>query len=95
LRAHDRKPLHVVDVERRQDGANALVESVLREEVAIRVRGRREASRNRDAERRQSRDHFSDRSILTADQFHVLVLQPLEGNDVGVHRALLVGRRVK
>ena len=79
-----------------KDYANAqTVESALREKVPICLRGRGEASRNRDTERGQARDHFADRRILAPDELDVRVLQPLEGNDVGIHSALLVGRRVK
>ena len=91
LRADHREPLHVIDVERRQDVADALIEPVLREEVPIRMRGRREPAGHRDAESRQSGDHFADGRILAADEFNVFVLQLLEGNDVGLHGALLVG----
>ncbi len=92
LRPDHREPLHVIDVERRQDAADALIESVLRKEVPISVRGRREPAGHRDAESRQCGYHLADGGILTADEFDVCILQLLEGNDVGLHGALLVGR---
>ena len=48
------KPIDIVDVERRQRGANALVEPVLRQEIAIGMRGGGESAGNRDARVRQS-----------------------------------------
>ena len=75
--------------------ADALVQPVLREKIAIRVRRRRESAGHRDTESRQRRNHLADRSVLAADELDVFILQLLERNDVGLHSALLVGRWVK
>src|SRR6202051_2431306 len=91
LSTDDREPLHVIDVERRQGGPYALIQSVLREKIAICIRGRCEAAGHGHAESRQAGNHFADGGVLAADKLDVLILQLLEGNDVGLHSSLLVG----
>ena len=46
-------------------------------------------------ERFAAGDHLADGSILAADEFDVFILQLLEGNNVGLHSAVLVGQGFK
>ena len=82
------KPLHVVDVERAEHLGDAAAQILLREKIAVGVRGRRESPRNRDPEARQRRDHLADRGVLAAHDLDVLALQFLKRNDVRIHRFL-------
>ena len=55
LLADDGEPLDVVDIERRQRGADPLIQAVLCEKVAVGVRGGREAAGHRNAQDRPGR----------------------------------------
>ena len=85
LRSDDRQPLDVLNIKIGQRVADSLIESLLRQEVAVGMRRGGETAGHRNAEIRQPRDHFADGSVLAADQFDVFISQLLERNDVGLH----------
>ena len=80
----------VVDVERGERAADALVQAVLSQKIAVSVRGRRKTARYRDADAGEAGDHFADGRVLAPDEFHVAVSQSLKGDDVGLHGSFLV-----
>ena len=76
----------------REHGADALIQSALREEVPISVRCGGEAARHRNAEACQAGNHLADRSVLAADEFDVFIFQLFKWDDVRLHGARLVRR---
>ncbi len=77
----------VIDVEAGERAGDASVEAVLREELAVGVRGGGEAARHADAELRELAQHLAERGILAADAIDVLAADFIEGNDVIGHGA--------
>ena len=74
-----------VDVEVGKQAADALVESALREEVTVRVRGGREPARDRYAKAGQRGDHLAERGVLAPDQRDVGVSELLKRDDIWFH----------
>ena len=84
VRAGRRELIHVVDVEAGECLGDARGKSALHEEVAKRLGGRCEASRNMHAERGELSDHLAERCIFAADRLDVAHRQVFKWHDVGV-----------
>ena len=95
LPSDERQFLDVIDIERVERGTDLFIQTGLSEKVAVCMRGRGKSPGNRDARARETRNHFPNGGILSADQFDVLIFQFLEWDNVGLHSALLVGPRIK
>ena len=77
------RELHdVVDVETGELGLDSGGEALVRDKVAVCIRRRRKAARNRHAESREPGDHFAQRGILAADLGDVVPTQLCKGKGV-------------
>ena len=90
-----RKPRNIGHIQSFQDTLDALIQPVLREKIAIRLRRGGKAARHAHAELCELADHLAQRSVLAAHSRHVADAQIFESDDVGLrHCSLLkaVGR---
>ena len=77
--------LDIVDVERRELLGDASGEALVLQEVAIGLRGGREAIGHVDAGLREVADHLAEGGVLAADGLDVVPAELGEGNGVGGH----------
>ena len=78
-------PARAIDIERVERVVDLLVQSGLRQELAVGVRRRGEAAGNADAGIGELRDHFAKRRVLAADLVDVGHAQFFEGDDKLFH----------
>jgi len=88
-RAAARQRLDVLDVERGKLGSDALVETILVQELAVGVGSGGEALRHAHAEAGEGAQHFAYRGILAADALDILHADFVEGQYVFHHRCVL------
>ncbi len=81
LRTGGRKLIDILDVEIGERRANALVEAVLLQEIPIRLCRGGKAAGHVHAGARERADHFAERGVLAADDFHIAFAQALERQD--------------
>jgi hypothetical protein len=77
--------LDVVDIQIAEQLVYARVESVLRKEFTIGMRGRGETAGHANIQCRELADHFAQRGILATDAMDVGESQQLQGDYVGFH----------
>ncbi len=80
--ADHRQLLYVFDIERRQLLGDARSETLVLQEIAIRLRRRCEAVGHCDPGIREVTDHLAERGVLAADSIDVVTAELGEGNGV-------------
>ena len=80
LRASLRQLTHVLDVEVGEHFVDAVRQTLLRQEFAIRVRGRGESAGNGYAELRERSQHLSQRGVLASNPRYILAADFVESD---------------